>query len=50
MSIHKEISFEAEICAYLDAHGWEYADGDAALYDRARALFPPDLVAWVQEA
>ena len=47
MSIHKEISFEVEICAYLSANGWLHAEGDAALYDRARALFPPDLVAWV---
>ncbi len=50
MSIHKEISFEGEICAHLAAHGWLHAEGDAALYDRARALFPADLVVWVQEA
>ncbi|WFU39011.1 type I restriction endonuclease [Bradyrhizobium sp. CB82] len=48
MSIHKEISFEDEICAHLSAHGWLYADGNAALYDRPRALLPADLVAWVQ--
>lgn len=48
MSIHKEISFEDEICGHLVAHGWFYAEGDAALYDRARALLPSDLVAWVQ--
>ena len=48
MSIHKEISFEDEICAHLGANGWHYQPGDAALYDRARALFPPDLMAWVQ--
>lgn len=48
MNLHKEISFEDEICGQLAAHGWLYADGDAALYDRARALFPPDIVAWVQ--
>jgi type I restriction enzyme R subunit len=50
MSIHKEISFETEICAYLAAHGWLYAAGDAATYDRARALFPEDVLAWVQQA
>ena len=50
MSIHKEINFEVEICTHLAAHGWLHAEGDAALYDRARALFPADLVAWVQEA
>jgi len=48
MSIHKEISFEDEICDHLGANGWLYQPGDAALYDRPRALFPPDLVAWVQ--
>ncbi|OZB84621.1 MAG: type I restriction endonuclease subunit R [Halothiobacillus sp. 13-55-253] len=49
MSIHKEISFETEICDYLAEHGWLYAEGDAAGYDRARALFPADVLAWVQE-
>ena len=48
MSIHKEISFEDEICAHLSANGWLYAEGDAAGYDRARALFPADVLAWVQ--
>src|ERR1700721_3160978 len=48
MSLHKEISFEDEICGHLATHDWLYAEGDAALYDRARALFPPDLVAWAQ--
>ncbi len=48
MSLHKEISFENEICQHLAAHGWLYAEGDAAGYDRARALFPADVLAWVQ--
>ncbi|MBE7461854.1 MAG: type I restriction endonuclease subunit R [Planctomycetes bacterium] len=48
MPLHKEINFEAEICRHLSAHGWLYAEGDAALYDRARALFPADVTAWVQ--
>jgi type I restriction enzyme R subunit len=48
MSIHKEISFETEICEHLAAHGWLYDAGDAADYDRARALFPADVLAWVQ--
>ena len=48
MSLHREISFETEICQSLAAHGWLYAEGDAAGYDRARALFPPDVLAWVQ--
>lgn len=49
MSLHKENRFEDEICAYLSAHGWLYDPDSAAQYDRARALFPPDLAAWVQQ-
>ena len=49
MSIHKEIRFEDEICAHLAEHGWLYEPSSAALYDRKRALFAPDLVEWVQE-
>ena len=48
MSIHKEIAFETEICAHLAANGWLYTEGDAANYDRARALFPADVIAFVQ--
>ncbi|MBB3695828.1 type I restriction endonuclease subunit R [Sphingomonas sp. BK580] len=49
MSIHKEVRFEDEICAHLAEHGWLYEPGSAALYDRKRALFAPDLAAWVQD-
>ena len=48
MSLHLENKFESEICEYLGAHGWLYNAGDAIAYDRARALFPADVVAWVQ--
>ena len=48
MSLHKEISFELEICQHLASHGWLYAEDDAANYDRARALFSGDVLAWVQ--
>ena len=48
MSLHQEINFESEICQHLAAHGWLYAEGDAAGYDRARTLFPADVLAWVQ--
>jgi type I restriction enzyme, R subunit len=48
MSLHKEISLEDEICDHLAAHEWLYAKGDVALYDRPRALFASDVVAWVQ--
>ena len=47
MSLHKEISFEVEVCDWLSAHNWLYESDDAERYDRARALHPPDLVAWV---
>ena len=46
--IHKEIHFETEICEHLAANGWLYAQGDAASYDRARALFPDDVLAWIK--
>lgn len=49
MSLHKELRFETDICEHLAANGWLYAEGDAAGYDRARALFPADVLAWVKE-
>lgn len=48
MNLHKEISFEIEVCNHLAAHGWLFAESDAALYDRTRALFPTDVVAWIK--
>lgn len=48
MALHKEISFETEICQHLAEHGWLHAEGDASNYDRARALFPADVLTWVQ--
>ena len=48
MSLHKEIAFEEDICAHLAVQGWLYKLDAAARYDRARALFPDDLVAWLQ--
>ena len=48
MSLHKEINFELEICQHLARQGWLYTERDAAAYDRARALFPADVLAWVQ--
>jgi hypothetical protein len=49
MNLHKEINFEVEICEHLAEHGWVYAEKDAADYDRQLALFPADVLAWVQE-
>jgi type I restriction enzyme R subunit len=48
MNLHKEISFEAEVCSLLAANGWLHVEGDASGYDRQRALFPSDLAAWVR--
>lgn len=48
MSLHLEIAFETGICAALAARGWLYEEGDAEGYDRARALFPADVLAWFQ--
>lgn len=48
MSQHREISFENDICEHLAANGWLYQVGDAQGYDRERALFAPDVLAWVK--
>ena len=48
-AIHKELAFEDAICAHLAANGWLYEQGAAARYDRAHALFPEDLAAWLQQ-
>lgn len=49
MGLHNEIEFENDICEHLDAHGWLYAEKDAADYDRKLALFSADVIAWVKE-
>ena len=43
MSVHKEISFETEVCAYLGTNGWLYAEGDEAgyLYEKLREAGRP---------
>jgi type I restriction enzyme R subunit len=50
MALHNEIEFENEVCDAMAASGWLYDPGDNADYDRKLALFPADVVAWVQEA
>lgn len=47
MGLHNEIEFENDICEHLTANGWIYSADDEG-YDRARALFPEDVLAWVQ--
>lgn len=49
MNLHTEIKLEDEICDHLAAHGWLYAEKDAAGYDRQLALFPADVIAWVKQ-
>jgi type I restriction enzyme, R subunit len=46
--LHKEINLEDEICEYLSGTGWLYAEADAVVYDRARAVFPTDVIAWLE--
>lgn len=48
-ALHKEIEFENDICTALAAAGWLYYPADAASYDRARALFPNDVLDWVKQ-
>ena len=52
MALHNEIAFETDICNHLAAQGWLYSEpgteGDASGYDTPRALYPADLLAWVQ--
>ena len=50
MNLHQEHHFESAICNHLSLHGWLYAEGDAAHYDRQNALFLPDLLAWIETA
>lgn len=50
MSLHKEIAFEDGICGHLAARDWLYEPGSADRYDRPRALFLDDLVAWVLDS
>ncbi len=47
MNLHKEKKFEEELVEHLVSHGW--TEGDPARYDRALALYPDDLIGWLQE-
>ena len=51
VTTHQEIAFENDICDHLGAHGWLYdSPQDHQQYDRALALYPADLIAWVRES
>lgn len=47
MNLHKETKFESELVAHLTAHDW--TEGDPTRYDRGLALYPDDLIGWLQE-
>lgn len=49
MSLHREYNFEDDICDYLSAAGWLYAENDAVHFDRQHALYPADVISWVQQ-
>lgn len=50
MGIEHEKAFEDEICAYLGSHGWLYdGTGDAHGYDKDLAMYPADVLAWLEE-
>jgi len=46
--IHQEKYFEAEIVAHLVVHGW--LEGEDTKYDRTSALYPEDVLAWIETA
>jgi len=46
--IHNEIEFENDICDYLRSHGWLYSKDDNG-YDVERAIYPDDLLGWIQD-
>ena len=48
MAIHNEIEFENDICDYLKSHGWLYSKDDKG-YDVERAIYPDDLLGWIQD-
>src|SRR5258708_4395104 len=48
MADFHESAFESELCEYLASHGWRYSTNDLG-YDRARALFPKDVIGWLED-
>ena len=48
MALHNEIEFENELCEHLAANGWLYSPNDDG-YDQERALFPEDVLGWLQD-
>ena len=48
MAIHNEYQFEMDVCDYLASQGWLYSKDDKG-YDAERALFPEDLLSFIQD-
>jgi type I restriction enzyme R subunit len=48
MAIHNEYQFEMDVCDYLASQGWLYSKDDKG-YDSERALFPEDLLGFIQD-
>ena len=47
-AVHHERRFQEEIADHLEANGW-LRSADSSGYDKERALFPEDLLAWLEE-
>jgi type I restriction enzyme R subunit len=48
MAQHNEKPFEEELAEYLQANGWLYSENSTGC-DKARALFPADVLGWLEE-
>jgi type I restriction enzyme, R subunit len=46
--IHNEYQFEMDVCDHLASQGWLYSKDDKG-YDAERALFPEDLLVFIQD-
>ena len=50
MAVEHESTFEQVICTHLHDNGWEHShSSNDKGYDVARALYPPDLFAWLED-
>ncbi len=47
MAIHNESEFERELCASLKQNGWLHSSNSTG-YDKNLALFPEDVIAWLE--
>ncbi|ROZ64288.1 type I restriction endonuclease subunit R [Kocuria soli] len=46
-AVHQEKSFQREIAEYLEQHGWLHSPNSQG-YDKERALYPEDLLGWLE--